>query len=109
MLKYLGTYGATATTGAATAATATATTAGGGTAAMLGAAGTLCTTARALGVGLRSASKLDGNLAVKDGLAVELSDRTLCLGGRRQRDEGVSDGARGARVGGDSDGLAVQR
>lgn len=58
---------------------------------------------------LGCAGKLDGDLAVKDGLAVELGDGTLSLGGGGERDKGVADGTRGARVGGDGRGLAVSR
>jgi hypothetical protein len=56
---------------------------------------------------LGSTRELDGDLAVKDGLAVELGDGAVGLGWRRQSDEGVADGTRGARVGGDGRGLAV--
>jgi hypothetical protein len=58
-------------------------------------------------VGLWGTGELDGDLAVKDGLAVELGDRTLSLGGSGESDEGVADRAGGARVGGDGRGLAV--
>jgi hypothetical protein len=60
-------------------------------------------------VGLGGAGQLDRDLAVEDGLAVELGDGTLGLGRGREGDEGVADGARGAGVGGDGRGLAVQR
>jgi hypothetical protein len=60
-------------------------------------------------MGLGSAGELDGDLAVEDGLAVELSDGTLGLGWGREGNEGVADGARGAWVGGDGRGLAVPR
>jgi hypothetical protein len=60
-------------------------------------------------VSLGGAGKLDRDLAVKNGLAVQLSNGTLSLRGCRQGNESVADGARGARVGGDGGGLAVQR
>jgi hypothetical protein len=60
-------------------------------------------------VSLGGAGKLDRDLAVEDGLAVQLSDGTLGLGRSREGNEGVADGARGAGVGGDGRGLAVQR
>jgi hypothetical protein len=58
-------------------------------------------------VGLGGAGQLDRDLAVEDGLAVELGDGTLGLGRGRERNEGVADRARGAGVGGDGCGLAV--
>lgn len=73
---------------------------------MLAAASILGAAAGALGVLLGGASKLDRDLALKDGLAVELSDGTLGLGGGGESHEGVADGARSARVSGDGDGLA---
>jgi hypothetical protein len=104
-----GAYGTSATASAATTATAATATTGGGTAALLVAASTLGTAAGALSVRLGGAGKLDGDLAVEDGLAVQLSDGALGLGGSRQSNEGIADRARGARVGGDGGGLAVQR
>ena len=59
-----------------------------------------------LGVGLGLASKLDGDLALKDLLARELGNGTLRLGGGGQVDEGVADGAFGSWVLGDGDSLA---
>jgi hypothetical protein len=58
-------------------------------------------------VSLGCAGELDGDLAVEDSLAVELSDGTLGLGGGRESNEGIADRARGAGVGGDGRGLAV--
>lgn len=58
-------------------------------------------------MGLRSAGELDGDLAVKDGLAVELSNGALGLRWGGEGDEGVADGTGGARVGRDGRGLAV--
>jgi hypothetical protein len=101
------TYSTSATSSAATTATAASTTAGGGTAAVV--ASTLGTAASALGVSLGSAGQLDGDLAVEDGLAVELSNGTLGLGWGREGNESVADRARSAGVGGDGRGLAVQR
>jgi hypothetical protein len=103
-----GTYStSTASSTAATATTATTST-GGSTATSL-ASVALGSAAGALSVGLGSAGKLDGDLAVEDGLAVELSNGTLGLGWGREGNEGIADGARGARVGGDGRGLAVRR
>lgn len=72
---------------------------------MLASGSTLGTAAVAFSVLLGSASKLDRDLALEDGLAVKLSDGALGLGGGGESHEGVADGARGARVGGDGDGL----
>lgn len=94
------------TASAASTATTASTSAGGSAAAVLG-AGALCAAAGTLSMGLGSAGKLDGDLAVEDGLAVELSDGTLSLGWGREGDEGVSNGTRGTGVGGDGCGLAV--
>jgi hypothetical protein len=52
------------------------------------------------------ASELDGNLAVKDGLAVQLLNGALGLVGGGQVDEGIANGTSGARVGGDRGGFA---
>jgi len=54
-----------------------------------------------LGSRLGLASQLDGDLAVKDVLAVEVGDGALSLRRGRNVNEGVSDGTSGARVGGD--------
>ena len=51
------------------------------------------------------ASELHRNLAIEDALAVQLADGTLGFGGGRNIDEGVADGAGGARVGWDGCGL----
>lgn len=61
-----------------------------------------------LNVGLGLAGKLDRDLALENFLARELGDGTLRLGGGRQVDEGVADGAFGARVLGDGDSLAAE-
>ena len=74
---------------------------------MLAAAGTLSTRSVTLGVGLGGAGKLDGDLALEDGLAVELGNGALGLGGGRESNEGVADGAGGARVGGDGNRLTA--
>ena len=58
--------------------------------------------------GLRSASKLDRDLALKDVLAGELSDGALSLSRGRKVDEGVTDRAVGARVLRNRDGLPRQ-
>jgi hypothetical protein len=73
------TYSTSATSSASATATASATTTGGSTAAIL--SGTLGTASSALSVSLRCASELDGDLAVEDGLSVQLSNGTLGLGG----------------------------
>ena len=57
---------------------------------------------------LRLARKLDGNLAVKDGLSVELRNGALSLGRSREVNKGVTDGTRGAGVDRDRDGFAVR-
>ena len=54
------------------------------------------------------ASELDGDLAVEDGLAVELGNGALGLRGRGEIDEGVAAGAGGAGVGRDGGGLAAR-
>jgi hypothetical protein len=66
---------------ATTAASSTATTATATTASRLAATGSALTTlSGGLGSGLWLAGKLDGNLAVKDGLAVQLLDCAVGLG-----------------------------
>ncbi len=50
---------------------------------------------------LRLAGELNRNLAIQDGLAVELIDGTLSLRGRGYVNEGVADWAGRAWVGGD--------
>lgn len=57
---------------------------------------------------LRLAGKLNRDLAVKDGLAVEIVDGALGLGWGRDIDEGVANWASGARVGRDRSGFAVE-
>lgn len=57
---------------------------------------------------LWSAGELDGDLAVEDGLSVQLGDGTLGLSRSGEGDEGISDGARGAGVGWDGRGLASE-
>lgn len=94
---------ATATALTGTAATATTTSTSGGTAASL--VGTFGTATSALGVSLRSAGQLDGDLALENGLAVELGDGTLRLGRGGESHESISDRARCAGVGGDGDRL----
>jgi hypothetical protein len=89
---------ATSTTSTSTTATARTT----ATASRLAAAcafttGTLSSTL-ALLVRLGLASELDGNLALKDLLARQLSDGTLSLAGSREVDKGVTDRTVGARV-----------
>jgi hypothetical protein len=93
------TYATTSSTATATAATTT--TASG--AATTGRLGTLVTLLGGLGL----ASELDRDLAVKDGLAVQLTDGTLGLRGGRDVNEGVTNGASGAGVGGDGSGLTA--
>lgn len=95
------TYATTASTATTTAAT-TATTGGATAASRFGGLGTL------LGrLGL--ASELDGNLAVKDGLAIQLTDGTLSLRGGRDVNKGVTDGTSGAGVGGNGSSLTVAK
>jgi hypothetical protein len=103
------THSTTTTSGTTATATATAAATGRGTAALLSTAGALGTAAGTLGVSLGSAGKLNGDLAVEDGLAIKLSNGTLSLRWCRKGNKGVADGARGARVGRDGCGLAVQR
>ena len=94
---------------AATAASSTATTATTATAGRLATTGsTLTTLGGGLGSGLGLAGELDGNLAVKDGLAVQLLDSAVGLRGGGDVNEGVADRASGARVGGDRGGLTVK-
>jgi hypothetical protein len=93
------TYATTTSTATATAAT-TATTSGAATASRLG---SLVTLLGRLGL----ASELDRDLAVKDGLAVQLTDGTLGLRGGRDVNEGVANGTSGAGVGGDGSGLTA--
>ena len=102
------TYSTSATSSATTTATSATASTGGATAAVLG-TGALSAATSALGVSLGSAGQLDGDFAVEDGLAVELSNGALGLGGGGQRNEGIADGALGAGVGGDGRGLAVRR
>jgi hypothetical protein len=47
------------------------------------------------------AGKLNGDLAIQDGLAVQLVDRAVCLRRRGDVHEGVADWTSGARVGWD--------
>lgn len=47
---------------------------------------------------IRLARQLHGDLAVKNGLAIELAQRALSLRGSRDIDKGVADWASGARV-----------
>lgn len=86
-----------------TATTATATATSG-----LATTGSALTTLGGLSGRLGLAGKLDGDLAVEDGLAVQLLDGTVGLGGGGHVNEGVADRAGGARVGGDGGGLAVK-
>jgi hypothetical protein len=91
---------------ATTAASSTATTATATTAGRLAATGSALTTlSGGLGSGLWLAGKLDGDLAVKDGLAVQLLDGAVGLGGSGDVNEGVADRAGGARVSGDRGSL----
>lgn len=59
-------------------------------------------------VRLGLASELDGDLALEDLLAGELSDGTLSLARGREVDEGVADGAVGARVLGNGNRLTTR-
>jgi hypothetical protein len=95
---------------ATTAASSTATTTTATTAGRLAATGrTLTTLSSGLRSGLGLAGELDGNLAVKDGLAVQLLDGAVGLGGGGDVNEGVADRAGGARVGGDRGSLTAER
>jgi hypothetical protein len=94
---------------ATTAASGTAATATAATASGLAATGSALTTlSGGLGSRLRLAGKLDGDLAVKDGLAVQLLDGAVGLGRGGNVNEGVADRAGGARVGGYRGGLTVE-
>jgi hypothetical protein len=95
---------------ATTAASSTATTATAATAGRLASTGSALTTlSGGLGSGLGLASKLDGDLAVKDRLSVELLDGAVGLGGSGDVNEGVADRAGGARVGGNRGSLTGER
>lgn len=52
-------------------------------------------------MGLGLASKLDGDLAVENRLSIQLGDGTIGLGRSGEVDEGIANGAGGARVGRD--------
>lgn len=94
---------------AATTATATATATPGRTAASALATGALTSSTRlVLVVRLGLASKLDGDLALKDLLAAELVDGTLSLARGRQVNKGVADGLVRAGVLGDRNRLPKQ-
>ena len=97
----ISTYATTARTATTTAAT-TATTGGATTTSRFGSLVAL------LG-GLGLASELDGNLAVKDGLAIQLTDGALSLRGSRDVNKGVADGTSGAGVGGNGSSLTVAK
>lgn len=73
---------------------------------MLSTASTLGSAASTLGLGLGGASELDGDLALENGLAVQLSNGALGLSWGGESNEGIADGAGGARVSGDGGGLA---
>jgi hypothetical protein len=94
---------------ATTAASSTATTATAATAGGLATTGSALTALGDLSSRLRLAGELDRDLAVKNGLAVQLLDGTVGLGGGGNVNKGVADGAGGARVGGDGGGLTVRR
>lgn len=95
-----------ATSTAATATTGATATAGG----LATASALMALTVGTLGllVRLGLASELDGDLALEDLLARELSDGTLSLAGGREVDEGIADGAVGARVLGNRNGLTTR-
>jgi len=93
---------------ATAAASSTATTATTAAAGGLAAAGSALTALGDLSSRLRLAGKLDGDLAVEDGLAVQLLDGAIGLGRGGHVNEGVADRASGARVGGDGGGLTVE-
>jgi hypothetical protein len=79
-------------------------------AATLGTLGTVTSTHGTLSLlagWLRLAGKLNGDLALKDLLAGELSDGTLGLAGCRQVDESVADWAVGAWVLWDGGGFTI--
>lgn len=98
------TYTTAAANGSATTTPATATAALGWAATVR--ATSLTTACSALTVCLGLACKLDRDLAIEDGLAVEFADGTLGLRWSREIDEGVADGARGSWVDRDRDRLA---
>ena len=93
---------------ATTAASSTATTATAATAGGLAATGSALTALGDISSRLRLAGELDRDLAVKNGLAVQLLDGTVGLGRGGDVNEGVADRASGARVGGDRGGLTVE-
>jgi hypothetical protein len=101
---------------AATATAGTSTTATAGPAATTGrvpAAGAFGTTldvgALCLVAGLRLPSELNGDLTLQNLLARKFGDGALGLGGGRQIDEGITDGAVSARVLRNGNRLAVTR
>lgn len=103
----------TYTAAAATASTATTATAGAATTTGgLTTASALGTSTLAVVLGLLSslglASELDRHLALKDLFSGELSDGAVGLGGGGEVDERVADGALGAGVLGDGNGLAME-
>jgi hypothetical protein len=54
------------------------------------------------------AGELDGDLALKDALAVQSSNGTLGFSWRREVDEGIANWTGGARVDRNGDGFAVE-
>lgn len=104
-------YAVPSTGSASTTATATSTTASRlSAAATLGTLGSVTSAHGTLGLlagWLRLASKLNGDLALKDFLSGELSDGALGLAGCREIDKGVADWAIGAWVLGDGGRLTV--
>lgn len=100
--------GALAIASGSTATTTTAGTATTGAVATTGLAGGAFTSRDGtLSLNFWATSKLDGDLALEDGLAVELGDGTLGLRGSGEIDEGVADGAAGTGVDRDGDGFTV--
>jgi hypothetical protein len=90
-------------TGTASAATATAS----ATAAAVGTLLVASLGSNLLLVVFRLPGELNADLALEDVFAGEVRDGLVCLIGRLQVDEGITDRAVGARVDGDGSGLAM--
>jgi len=101
----LSTYSSTAATGrTASTSPSTATTATRRTTARALTSGALASLVL-IGVRLRLASELDGDLSLQDLLAAQLADGTLGFAGSREINEGVADGLVSTRVLGDGNRL----
>ena len=76
---------------------------------MLVAAGTLPATVGTIGVSLRFAGLLNGDLALEDGLSVEFGDGALGLSWSGEIYKSIPYRAGSTRVGGNGDSLTVAR